>query len=92
MSPRQEDGSCGLAEAMAPKLKNRSLSLKEASEYAAKVLAKDIAIVAVAGPPAAANSASIIVAAALPAAACSAFTMIVADPHRTFWCFRMVIG
>ena len=46
MAPRQEDGSFGLKEAMAPKLKNRSLGLKEAQEYAAKALAKDIAIAA----------------------------------------------
>jgi len=46
MAPRQEDGSFGLKEAMAPKLKNRSLGLKEAQEYAAKALAKDMAIAA----------------------------------------------
>ena len=46
MAPRQKDGSFGLKEAMPPKLKNRSLGLKEAQEYAAKALAKDIAIAA----------------------------------------------
>ena len=46
MAPRQEDGSFGLKEAMPPKLKNRSLGLKDAQEYAAKALAKDMAIAA----------------------------------------------
>ena len=46
MAPRQKDGSFGLKEAMPPKLKNRSLGLKEAQEYAAKALAKDMAIAA----------------------------------------------
>ena len=34
------------SDAMAPKLKNRSLGLKQAREYAAKALAKEMAIAA----------------------------------------------
>jgi hypothetical protein len=44
LAPSQKDGSFELKGAMPPKLKNKSLGLKEAQEYAANALARDMAI------------------------------------------------